>query len=276
MKRILFSLIISLTTIMLIYTFVKSNRGVFRGFKRNASEVNWTPENTVYDSETLKIKVEPIKKEDPPVNMWITTVKVKDTGQIKSAFARDKFPPSKKEKTSLIAQRHGAVLAVNGDACGFNSDTLVIRNGILYRESTIINSLLFDDKGLLKFDDDVRKSSEQLVEEGIIHSFLFAPPLIRDGKIETWVKDEGRDPRTGIGQRTPYEYIIIIADGRSSASRGLTLYEMAKIFEELGCHTAYNLDGGGSTTLYFKGRVINNPSDFRGERAVSDILYFID
>ena len=63
-------------------------------------------------------------------------------------------------------------------------------------------------------------------------------------------------------------------DGRSSGySRGVTLTEFARIFESLGCTQAYNLDGGGSSTLYFQGRVVNNPLGRSQERGVSDILY---
>ncbi|WP_251033310.1 phosphodiester glycosidase family protein [Bacillus sp. ISL-75] len=49
--------------------------------------------------------------------------------------------------------------------------------------------------------------------------------------------------------------------------------EFAQVFEDLGCTKAYNLDGGGSSTMYFKGRVVNNPLGKGQERGVSDILY---
>lgn len=52
--------------------------------------------------------------------------------------------------------------------------------------------------------------------------------------------------------------------------------ELATEFKRLGCQWAYALDGGGSTTLYFNGEVINTPSDWTGERKISDILYFIN
>ena len=57
---------------------------------------------------------------------------------------------------------------------------------------------------------------------------------------------------------------------------GLTLADLARVMQEAGCATAYNLDGGGSSTLYFNGRVLNNPTPNGrtiSERAVSDIVY---
>lgn len=52
-------------------------------------------------------------------------------------------------------------------------------------------------------------------------------------------------------------------------------YDTAVELKNRGCYLGYNLDGGGSTTLYFNGEVLNNPSDII-ERKISDILYFTD
>ena len=71
----------------------------------------------------------------------------------------------------------------------------------------------------------------------------------------------------------------LIADGRTEESEGLSLYDLAEFMKELGAVTAYNLDGGGSSTMVFNGNVINNPTGGRAghgegtERSVSDIVY---
>ena len=70
------------------------------------------------------------------------------------------------------------------------------------------------------------------------------------------------------------EYVVLVADGRSKKSDGISLYYAAVELQNRGCYIGYNLDGGGSTTLYFNGEVLNNPSDIIGERRISDILYF--
>ncbi|MBQ1284842.1 MAG: phosphodiester glycosidase family protein, partial [Lachnospiraceae bacterium] len=64
--------------------------------------------------------------------------------------------------------------------------------------------------------------------------------------------------------------------GRTSESEGLSLYELAEFMQSLGVTTAYNLDGGGSSTMYYNGQVINNPTtngNQISERSVSDIVY---
>ncbi|MBO7406242.1 MAG: phosphodiester glycosidase family protein, partial [Clostridia bacterium] len=95
------------------------------------------------------------------------------------------------------------------------------------------------------------------------------------------VKDEvsramNSNPRTAIGMIEPNHFIFVVADGRSMSSAGLSLYELAKFTQSLGAVTAYNLDGGGSSTMYYQGEVVNNPTSggrTSKERAVSDIIY---
>jgi exopolysaccharide biosynthesis protein len=71
-------------------------------------------------------------------------------------------------------------------------------------------------------------------------------------------------------------YVFVVSDGRTSESAGLTLEQLAEVMQDLGCTQAYNLDGGGSTTMVWKGTVVNNPTtNGRSikERSVSDVIY---
>lgn len=103
----------------------------------------------------------------------------------------------------------------------------------------------------------------------------FGPTLIENYQTAVkYDKNEQVHPRTAIGQTDkPNEFLIVVVDGRSNSSRGVTLYELANIFKEKGVRVAYNLDGGGSSTLVFKGNVINKPSDITGPRKVVDSLF---
>lgn len=69
----------------------------------------------------------------------------------------------------------------------------------------------------------------------------------------------GRNPRTAIGYTKDNSLIMLTADGREGASIGLTLIELANLMKELGCVNAMNLDGGGSTVMYVKGKLLTNP-----------------
>ena len=89
---------------------------------------------------------------------------------------------------------------------------------------------------------------------------------------------QGSHPRTGIGLIGKNHFVLIDVDGRHPGySRGATLEEFAQMFKNLGCTTAYNIDGGASATVYFRGNVINQPKNHTvgpiQQRATSDILF---
>ena len=72
----------------------------------------------------------------------------------------------------------------------------------------------------------------------------------------------------------PGHYVFVVVDGRADGySAGITLPGLAELMQGLGCVVAYNLDGGGSATLYFNGEVVNHPVGTGEERGTSDIIY---
>ena len=108
----------------------------------------------------------------------------------------------------------------------------------------------------------------------------FGPALVENGEISVSVNDEvGRakasNPRTAIAVIDELHVLFVVSDGRTNESEGLSLYELAVFLQSRGVQTAYNLDGGGSSTMVFNGRVVNNPTSGRSikERSVSDIVY---
>ncbi len=106
------------------------------------------------------------------------------------------------------------------------------------------------------------------------------PLLIRDGKIDiTWQQEkssksfvETRHPRTAVAKLKDGKFLMVTVDGRSESSGGIGLQDLAEYLLSLGAVDAMNLDGGGSTTMWVDGKVVNHPSDKEGERKVSDVL----
>ena len=84
-----------------------------------------------------------------------------------------------------------------------------------------------------------------------------------------------RHPRTAAGWCKDGRLLLLVVDGRSSASRGATLEETAALLVAFGAEEALNFDGGGSTTLWVAGKVLNAPSDKTGERPVASILALV-
>lgn len=235
-------------------------------------------DSIIYETDEMKIQLEHIVKEEPNLNMWIATIKVSDSSQIKSAFAGGEFSQDVKKRTSVIAKDNDAVLAIDGAAVGFNTNGRVIRDGVIYRDSDLdCAPLIIKENGDLEVFEYGEKTAEEILDLGGVQTYDFGPTLVKDNEIidnyGEWYKTV-KDSRTVIGQKGPLEYVILVADGRSEKSEGISLYDAALELKNKGCYIGYNLDGGGSTTLYFNGEVLNNPSDITGERRISDILYF--
>lgn len=217
--------------------------------------------------------------------VYIADVTVSSSDYLKTAFAQNAFGTNVTAKTSETAADNNAILAVNGDYYGANSTGYVIRNGVVYRDTVREDSsngdLAIYKDGSFKIIYENQISADQLVKDGVVNLLAFGPALVENGEIAVGTNEEvgqamASNPRTAIGIIDENHYIIVVSDGRTSESKGLSLYQMAEVMKSYGVKTAYNLDGGGSSTLYFNGQVINKPTtggNRISERAVSDIVY---
>ena len=214
--------------------------------------------------------------------VYVADVTAESAESIKTAFADDTYGKNVTDTTSSIASSHDAVLAINGDYYGAQESGYVIRNGIVYRsESDGEDILCIYADGSMKVVDPSTATADELVAQGVWQAFSFGPGLVEDGAISVSEDDEvgkamASNPRTAIGITSDGHYLFVVSDGRTDESEGLSLYELADFMQSLGAETAYNLDGGGSSTMYFNGEVINNPTttgNSSKERSVSDIVY---
>ena len=233
-----------------------------------------------YICKEFSIVLEEVRRNN--TDIYVADIVLSDASYLRAGLAGGVFGRNISGKTSKIAEENGAILAVNGDYYGFRDQGFVMRNGYLYRGAArtgkMRDALVVYGDGTLAVADESETTAEELMMEGAVHIFSFGPGLISDGEITVDKNTEVEyslqsNPRTAIGQIGPLHYVLIVSDGRTGQSAGLTLYELAQFMEELGCETAYNLDGGGSSTMWFMGKVINVPSDWGAERSVSDIVY---
>jgi hypothetical protein len=215
-------------------------------------------------------------------NIYVADVTVSDASDLKTALANNTYGRNITDTTSDMAANNNAVLAINGDYYGARQSGYVIRNGKLYRDNSgNRDALVIQKNGEFKFVSESETSASDLLQDGALQAFSFGPVLLNNGEISVGENDEvgmamASNPRTAIGYLGNNHYVFVVSDGRTSESAGLSLYELASFMKELGVKDAYNLDGGGSSTMVFKGEIINNPttSGRSGEeRAVSDIVY---
>jgi exopolysaccharide biosynthesis protein len=232
-----------------------------------------------YSDEFISIDIETVTQDG--YTYYAADIKLTDIKYFQTAFAKGKFGKNITQKTSVMAEENNAIFAVNGDYYGFRDNGLIIRNGVLYRDNPRAApgnlAVVVDWAGDFSIVAEGEVSGEDITAGGQAYqSFSFGPALLENGEIsEDTKRSKALNPRTAIGQAGPLHYVFIVVDGRTSESRGVSVTELANIFLERGCTVAYNLDGGGSSCMWFNGRVVNNPADgnYTGERNISDILF---
>lgn len=257
--------------------FIEENAGT--DMSDDALDVPMTTDES-YDDGNISIVVTEYREYDSDI--YVADVQVASAEYLKTAFAQDAFGKNVTEKTSEIAENNGAILAINGDNYGAQERGYVLRNGVVYRSTVSRNqeNLVIYGDGSFSIITEGEVSADKLLTDGAQQVLSFGPALVMDGSIsvtegEEVGKAKASNPRTAIGIIDNLHYVFVVSDGRTDESDGLSLYELAKFMQSLGVTTAYNLDGGGSSTMYFNGEVINKPTsngDIR-ERSVSDIVY---
>ncbi|MFT4258728.1 phosphodiester glycosidase family protein [Microbacterium sp.] len=248
---------------------------------------NATVTDTTYSSDQADITISTVTtgSGDDTVTYYVADVTLTDATALRSAFAGDAFGTNITETTSEIAEDNNAIFAINGDYYGFRDTGIVIRNGVVYRDEGAREGLVFYTDGTVEVYDETSTTADELLADGAWNTLSFGPAIVVDGQIVDGIEDveidtnfgnhsiQGDQPRTLVGVIDDNHLVFVVIDGRDTGySKGATLTEAAEIMISLGATTAYNLDGGGSSTMYFNGEVINQPSN-GGERGTSDILY---
>lgn len=235
-----------------------------------------------YESEDIAINI--TTKYEYDTKIYIADVTVSDVSFLRAGLANGVFGRNIKETTSDIAKENNAIFAINGDFYGFRDSGPVIRNGVLYRSNKRSGSndvlAVYNDGSFVTMKEE-NVDSQNLLDSGVLQLFSFGPTLVDNGQISVSANQEveqsmNSNPRTAIGMISPLHYVFVVSDGRTSESAGLSLAQLAAVMQDAGCQCAYNLDGGGSSTMWFMGDVVNNPTtngNSISERKVSDIVY---
>ena len=261
-------------------------QGVSSGTTAADSTASVTDTSYTDDGTNIKISTVTTGSGDSTVTYYVADVVLDDATTLKSAFANDSFGENITQTTSEIAAAHNAIFAVNGDYYGFRDTGIVVRNGVVYRDEGARQGLAFYRDGTVKVYDETSATAEQLVADGVWNTLSFGPAIVQDSRIVDGIEDvevdtnfgnhsiQGEQPRTAVGLIGTNHLVFVVVDGRSPGySAGVTMTGLAQIMKDLGAQTAYNLDGGGSSTMYFNGSLLNNPLGANRERGTSDILY---
>lgn len=234
--------------------------------ENNQEETMVKTSETSYEDGEISITLTEYREED--TSIYVADIVLSSPEYLKTAFAQNSYGKNVTEKTSEIAGGVNAILAINGDYYGAQEKGYVLRNGTLYRseaEEGQEDLVIYED-GSFEILSEESVTAEELLEQGAQEILSFGPALIENGTIAVTEEDEvgkamASNPRTAIGIIDNLHYVFVVSDGRTEESEGLSLLELAEFMEGLGVETAYNLDGGGSSTMYFNGEVINTPTN---------------
>ena len=173
-----------------------------------------------------------------------------------------------------------ALIAISGDFYAYQSVGFLIRNGQIYRQDNTGCSLciMYYDGSMECVPTGTDYDVQEILDRNPYQIWNFGPSLLdAEGKaisVFPYVSlaVSFSNPRSAIGYYEPGHYCFVVVDGRQDGySRGMTLPELAALFEELGCTCAYNLDGGGSAVMLFNHEKYSSQSNGAG-RELSDII----
>ena len=250
----------------------------------------------------------------PSIDRYLFDGRAWVRGTMTPVLALNAVPTGRYEGTALFTPRYGGATPRDtaGDTtrrtveaplrvAGFRADTaLYVRRGAVAAQS---GSLIPRD-GAVLVAHGARTGEVQAMREGDTVKILLAPlprlalgaapallvggwpRILHDGRnvagdaavVEGTISRnaEARHPRTAIGySRDGRTLLLVVVDGRTARSVGMTLVELAEQMRRLGAWQALNLDGGGSTTMVIDGAIVNVPSDTTGERAVGNALLVV-
>lgn len=217
------------------------------------------------------------------ISYVLADIYVGDITCFQTAFAKDIYGVGYSEKLTDMSARMKSILAVNGDSYSNNrhkDNGTIIRNGVIYRnKQTSEETCVLNWDGTMDIYQPGQLDLQQLIDNGAYQSWIFGPSLLNEsGKANdmflTWDYIRQSHPRTAIGYYEPGHYCLLLVDGRQERSRGMFLDEMAKVFEGLGCKSAYNLDGGHCSFMTMENQVANHP--YKWEHEIEDGIFITE
>lgn len=240
-----------------------------------------------YASETVK------NSANKNVNTYVAAVDLSGTLSLAAGVPNDSAPLQKGLRQTVSKQAQAARLngknvlaAVNGDFFSYETNVtapqgLVVRDGELlkaYKSGTRIYffGILDDGTAVIGNEADYKRLKDRLVQ-----AVGGGDCLLKNGAVPYTYGGATAEPRTAVGIKADGSVLLVVADGRTTASAGMSLADMASYMKALGAVDVLNLDGGGSSTMVLKNpatrkiELQNKPSD-GGERMVGNSLLVVD
>ena len=250
----------------------------------------FTPDRPVWDGDTIHYYYDEtilVIAWKEIVNQCVYTVaevKVAHPSQFRRFLAGGEFGSDKQYRTTEMAASVNAVVASSGDFYAYRKYGAVVYESTLRRFEgenvdtcyiTEDGDLLFTYRNQLKTEADAEKF---IKDNKVRFSLAFGPVLVDGGEIKVpadYILGEvnGTFSRAAICQWDKLHYLIVNTSQEQSYWHRHKVRAFAEFIRDLGCNTAYALDGGQTTAIVMNDELVTLP-DYKTQRRISDIIYF--
>lgn len=213
------------------------------------------------------------------VTYYVADIYVASLENFKTYTAHGNMQYFDTQKAEDMAAESNAILAISGDFLTYQKTGFLMRNGQVYvADRNYSICALFPD-GTMETYDYGSYNIQDILDRDPMQVWSFGPVLLdADGTVrdryDVSTAVSYTNPRCAVGYYEPGHYCFVTVDGRQSHSAGMLIPQLAKVFEDLGCKVAYNLDGGGTAVMLYDGEKISKQSN--GGRELGDILLITD
>jgi len=236
-----------------------------------------------YTSPEVSITIDTVVtgEGDTQITYYVADVYIASIENFRTYTAHGEMRVYGREDLTDMLAATAPILCISGDSLTYQQSGFTMRNKEIYFDNHNRNSIcvMYED-GSMEVHEGGTYDIEQIKAAGALQVWSFGPILLDENgkaleKYEVSAGLKGVHPRSALGYYEPGHYCLVIVDGRLwHHSVGMTVAELAKVFEDLGCTLAYNLDGGGTAIMAFQGERFNRQSD--PGRDLADILYITE
>lgn len=231
-----------------------------------------------YTSPNVSITIDTVVKGEgsEKITYYVADIYVASLDNFKTYTPHGQMKYFDTQPALEMMDESNAIFAISGDFLTYQSNGFLVRNGEVYiSDRNFSNCVLYPD-GTMETNDRGSYQIQDILDRNPVQVWSFGPVLLdENGQVRSKYNVSEAvgfpNPRSAIGYYEPGHYCMVVVDGRKEGhSAGMRLPQLAQVFVDLGCTTAYNLDGGGTAVMLFNGKTYSRQSN--GGRELGDIL----
>ena len=227
----------------------------------------------------MSVNIETVSTEENgrKITYYVADIYIASIDNFKTYTANNEMRYFSTQDVMEMDMASNAIVAISGDFYSYQKTGFLMRNGLLYKSDQAYCDLcvMYEDGSMETYERN-SYNADEILARGACQIWNFGPALLdENGQVKSSYNVSTTvsyvNPRSAIGYYEPGHYCFVVVDGRQeNHSVGMSIERLAKVFADLGCTCAYNLDGGGSAVMLFDHQPFSRQSN--GGRDLGDIL----